>query len=955
MATKTFLTSKDAVVVLRNSDSGSLGAGKDYHIYVGNSGDYTIRGLVQFNLDFSDVTAITNATLYFTTARSSDGTVDGYLRDAHGTYASAAMYISRVTSSWTEGTYGNDEGFNGANSVEWSNQPSTTTTNRVSFTSRSSRPSSPTLDSMDVTAMVTDWFNGSANYGIQIKYQSETGSRYTEWYSREGDASTISGAVAPYIVLTYSTVTNPTGTPTNPSGTVAKITNLSDTTEWTNTTQLAMPEFNWSYTSGGGGEQNSWRLRIYSDSSKTTTYYDTGTVIDSEHKSDLKFSPVKNAEKQSWVPGTGWSNITGLVNGTQYFWTIQVSDPLGNTSAESATTGFRVRWGQAVYEWDAGASYASTGAWSITHAQPPANTQAVVRYRVSASSGATTGAWSSEIGPLIATQRYLQTLIRMSTDDGTMPYITDITFSYTTSAVPPDNWSVNSGNIILDSNERRFGTKSALWRPSTTGASSVQPTRASGEYDIPVLQNTRYTFSAYVKPVTIAGRTLKLRVFKSNGSTASATGLTEIADINGVTASKDYSQFTADNEGWYRLTYTFETDSSTDYVKPVIYLYGTGLATDSLYLDGVQFEEGTVVRSWTPGFVTQAMTFEGAGLNIDGSTGGKLRLRGSDGGVRNVVQLGDKGLTFGGATSPANLYSPGADVLASDQQIRSYFSPAFRAETTTSTGTAFRSLAVGDTYGRLNIKTDGNIEWGSGSAAADTNLYRGGADILKTDDSLWVAGNTLSSVDRLGSADSTTITYATEYYALTNAETTFTPTFVGQRWLLTLTGYVSLNTTTVQYAFVRGSVNNSAVAVSTAARSLTTATINTSTAHGMIAGDTFIIALTSGPTNFAQLNGLYTVASAPTTTSFTYTAPSSGTITSGAAVGSVYKQVTNLGFSRADNYGVTGRGGTVALTKVYTATTADVPLVFKFTGTVQTTAGLTLSMAYTQINAYPLG
>jgi hypothetical protein len=123
----------------------------------------------------------------------------------------------------------------------------------------------------------------------------------------------------------------------------------------------------------------------------------------------------------------------------------------------------------------------------------------------------------------------------------------------------------------------------------------------------------------------------------------------------------------------------------------------------------------------------------------------------------------------------------------------------------------------------------------------------------------------------------------------------------------------------------------------------------------MTTGDTFVLALTSGPTNFAQLNGLYTVASAPTTTSFTYVAPSSGTITSGAAVGSVYKQLANMGFSRADNFGSSGRGGTVALTRVYTATTAGVPLVFKFTGTTQTTAGLTLSLAYTQINAYPLG
>jgi hypothetical protein len=423
---------------------------------------------------------------------------------------------------------------------------------------------------MDVTAMVTDCFNGSTNYGIQIKFQSEVGSRFTEWYSREGDASTISSAVAPYIVLTYSTVTNPTVDSLSPSGTVAKVTNLSDLTEWTSTSQHAMPQFNWNYVSGGGGVQTKWQLRVYNNASKTTTYYDSGLVIDASHAADETFSPVKNADKQAWIPGAGWSTITGLVNGTEYFWTIQVYDALGNSSTESTPVGFKVRWGQAVYEWDAGVGYAATGSWSIANAQPPASTQAVVQYRVVASSGGTTGAWSSEIGPLIATQRYLQTLVRMSTDvGGTKPYITDITFSYVTSAVPPDNWYVNSGSLILDDSERRFGTKSALWKPSTTGASSVQPLRKTDEYDIPVLHNTRYTFSAYVKPVSIAGRTLKLRVFGSNGITSSITGL-EIADINGVTASQNYALFPVDNEGWYRLTYTFETDSSTDFVKPLI-------------------------------------------------------------------------------------------------------------------------------------------------------------------------------------------------------------------------------------------------------------------------------------------------------------------------------------------------------------------------------------------------
>lgn len=159
-------------------------------------------------------------------------------------------------------------------------------------------------------------------------------------------------------------------------------------------------------------------------------------------------------------------------------------------------------------------------------------------------------------------------------------------------------------------------------------------------------------------------------------------------------------------------------------------------------------------------------------------------------------------------------------------------------------------------------------------------------DLSVTDD-LTVAGYTkltgssLSQYDKGGSADTTTITTAGTYYALTNAEVSFSPQFEGERWLLTFTGYASLNTTVIQYCFVRANVT-------------TTANVN----------------------------------------------------------------VVDLGFSRADNFGTSGRGATVAFTKVYVATAADVTAgtrKFKLYGTVQTTNGLTLSLAYTQMTAYPIG
>jgi hypothetical protein len=80
-------------------------------------------------------------------------------------------------------------------------------------------------------------------------------------------------------------------------------------------------------------------------------------------------------------------------------------------------------------------------------------------------------------------------------------------------------------------------------------------------------------------------------------------------------------------------------------------------------------------------------------------------------------------------------------------------------------------------------------------------------------------------------------------------------------------------------------------AVSLAARSGTTATITTSAEHSVAVGDSVTIALATGPTGFAALNGTWTVTTVPSTTTFTFTTVTSGTITSGAATGTIYRLV----------------------------------------------------------------
>jgi microcystin-dependent protein len=119
-------------------------------------------------------------------------------------------------------------------------------------------------------------------------------------------------------------------------------------------------------------------------------------------------------------------------------------------------------------------------------------------------------------------------------------------------------------------------------------------------------------------------------------------------------------------------------------------------------------------------------------------------------------------ITLGGATTPTitfgtagdtNLYRSAADTLRTDDNMvvalaltvggnltntsttGAYLARSLSAATTQALG--FRPSA--STQDQLQITASGEIRWGSGAAAWDTNLYRSAADRLKTDDRLIVA------------------------------------------------------------------------------------------------------------------------------------------------------------------------------------------------------------------------
>lgn len=105
------------------------------------------------------------------------------------------------------------------------------------------------------------------------------------------------------------------------------------------------------------------------------------------------------------------------------------------------------------------------------------------------------------------------------------------------------------------------------------------------------------------------------------------------------------------------------------------------------------------------------------------------------------------GILFG-SSQDTNLYRSAADTLKTDDAFTAGGNISLGAAGTlysaiSSTAAAtwrWQSSVSGDAQIRHYVTADGTHGWGDGTNAADTNLFRSGANVLKTDDSLHVAG-----------------------------------------------------------------------------------------------------------------------------------------------------------------------------------------------------------------------
>jgi hypothetical protein len=114
----------------------------------------------------------------------------------------------------------------------------------------------------------------------------------------------------------------------------------------------------------------------------------------------------------------------------------------------------------------------------------------------------------------------------------------------------------------------------------------------------------------------------------------------------------------------------------------------------------------------------------------------------------------------GAATRDVNLYRGGADQLKTDDSFnvggtRLYLSGVdmqVHAQDVAAATGWLRAMDAGNANWKYILYGDGKQEWGDGTAVPDTNLYRSGANVLRTDDQFRAVGLSVGSFGTAGEA-----------------------------------------------------------------------------------------------------------------------------------------------------------------------------------------------------------
>lgn len=708
MASRTWTISYDSST--RGSDV-DFGNTVDQHHPVGKhqSVATVYRAFMKFNVDTSGMAAISSAILHM---RSTSQSHIAFGADPDIEVRRLTSTLANTTGGSSEGTWASDARPNR------SNEPSTTSSGAASGDMTTSNA---TWDTVNITAIAQAWLAGSTNYGVRVAAVSEASNDDAwEFYS-------LNSSYDPYVTVTYTaTVSNtaPTADPRWPTPFIVADMAYTAGSAWAS----PRPQLRWTHSDPEGDTRTAYEVIVYNDSSvsgatgaastdlvtKTahgltadtkvhfttltggtglatlTTYYVISSGLTANAfkvSTSVGGSAVDITVDYSAIvyvtPGTvlydsGKVITTGVAaaveselyppvtftEGSYYWWKVRVWDSHDLASAYVGTYRFRTRWGAGEYIFDTGSTPTAWGNATVSK-----DGTVVVEYNSTTATGdpgAGLGTWKTTLAET-ALQRYVRYRVWLLKDGGTAPSLSDITINYTAASLPTaDNWSVDAGAITVDESTLVYGTRSM--RFGATGGDTLLGQAVS------VRPDTTYLLSTFYRNPNPAEVTVTIQVYDVNVLVTSA-------DSTDTESNRD------EGEGWSRIWVSFTTGSQTElYVQ----LRTRGVTTgDVAWFDAAKLEASASLAPWRPSTVSGAVTLDASGIRIDGSQGGTLRMRGSTGGTRDLIELGSHGIELGG---DVDIYSPLAKQLSmGDVSIAAG-------------GTAFPSSpATGDRYWRTDL------------------------------------------------------------------------------------------------------------------------------------------------------------------------------------------------------------------------------------------------------------
>lgn len=345
---------------------------------------------------------------------------------------------------------------------------------------------------------------------------------------------------------------------------------------------------------------------------------------------------------------------TGWTRNTNYAVRVRAQGTAGQWSAWTAVQNLRINWSQGIYTFTYPAN--ATG-WVPRHSALTTDaSKTKVAYMYRNTSGP--GAWqNTPAAATTSTSTSMDMLVRLSSFDPALnPTLPTAKLEW----APPgtggtlDHWQVTGGGaIVVDEAVRRFGVHSVKVIP---GATSGWIRNSRG---VALTAGQWYTMSAYINTngAVFGGQGCALGFNTEAGAYLPPLGV-------GTGALAPAKSTVEGTDGWLRLYDQFlipGTPGDTVYLKPALW-WGNGSTVPYFNVDAFQLEEGEIATGWKPGMAGPAVVMDVGGIAVDARLGGILRLYGSTGGLRDIIELYQKGLRF----SDTELSSPSTGVLAAN-------------------------------------------------------------------------------------------------------------------------------------------------------------------------------------------------------------------------------------------------------------------------------------------------